>query len=118
MAEEWDVSAGTVNNATNKKHEISLSNWLKLGRRFGPGALDTVLSLVGAKAVAITQVAIDVAKVPFDIASVLPLLIELFADGDCSDGDVRRLERAGAIEAITRVAEYLRQRRNEVRVQD
>jgi hypothetical protein len=118
MADEWDVSAGTVNNATNKKHEVSLSNWLKLGRRFGPEGLNTALALVRMKAVHLTAVVVDVAKVPFEVASTLPLLIQLLGDGECCDDDVRKLEKAGAIEAILKTAAYLRQRRDEVRLKD
>jgi hypothetical protein len=112
MADEWDVSAGTVNNATNKKHEISLTNWLKLGRRFRAAGLNPVLALLRMKAVQDDAVVLDVAKVPFEIASVLPLLIALFDDGECSDSDVRQLDKAGAIETLQRTADYLRQRRD------
>lgn len=118
MADEWDVSAGTVNNATNKKHELSLTNWLKLGKRFGPEGVNTVLALIRMKAVHLTTVVVDVAKVPFEIASALPLLIELLGDGVCCDDDVRKLEKAGAIDALIRVSNYLRQRRDEVRLKD
>lgn len=116
MADEWDVSAGTVNNATNKKHEISLTNWLKLGRRFGPDGLNTVLALLRMKAVPLDAVTVDVGRVPFDLASALPLLIELLADDECCDSDVRILDQAGAIDAIGRIADYLRQRREQVRL--
>lgn len=117
MADEWDVSAGTVNNATNKKHELSLSNWLKLGKRFGPAGLNTVLALLKMKAVRDDAVVVDVAAVPFSVASVLPLLIKLLADGDCTDADVRELERAGAIDTMLQTADFLRQRRDDVRLQ-
>jgi hypothetical protein len=116
MADEWDVSKSTVGNAQNKNHEITLLNWLKLGKRFGPSGLNEVLGLVGMKASPDSAVVVDVAKVPFDVASVLPLLIRLLGDGDCKDSDVRELEAAGAIETLIQTADYLRQRRSVVRL--
>lgn len=117
FAELWGVSSGTVNNAQNKKHALSGMPLLKLGERFGPEALDTVLSLIGARAVPVDAVTIDVSAVPCDVAKVVPLLIELFADGDCSNGDVRTLEKAGAIDCLGRVADMLRQRRDGMRLE-
>lgn len=115
MADEWGVSKSTVGNAQNKNHDLMLMNWLMLGKRFGPEALSAVLALIGMKAVRLEAVHIDVAKVPLDVARALPPLIELLADGDCSDGDMRKLEQAGAVEAILNASDYLRQRRNEIR---
>lgn len=112
----WGVSAGTVNNAQNLKKDLTAIPLLKLGERFGPDGLNTVLALIGMKAVHDTDVTIDVENVPCDIASVLPLLIELFRDGECCDGDVRKLDDAGAIDKICELADYLRQRRNGVRL--
>ena len=118
MAEEWGVSAGTVNNAQNKAHDLSLMNWLKLGERFGPAGLNTVMSLIGMKAVRDTACCLDVSKVPHEVASVLPELIDLLADGDCSDADIRALEASGAITKLLRVADHLRQRRDETRLRE
>jgi hypothetical protein len=118
MAEEWGVSKGTVNNAQNKSHDLGLMNWLKLGERFGPAGLNTVLALVGMKAVRDDQCVIDCAVVPVEIAQCLPLLIELLADGDCSDADVRRLEQAGIIGTLARTSDLLRQRRDTVRLRE
>lgn len=118
MAEEWGVSASTVNNAQNKKHDLTLMNWLELGKRFGPESLNAVLALVGMKAVRLSAVGIDVGKMPLEIARALPLLIELLADDDCSDLDMRKLEQAGAVEAILNAADYLRHRRNEIRTRE
>lgn len=117
MADEWGVSAGTVNNAQNKRHDLALMNWLKLGKAYGPDALNTALALVGAKAVPDDAVTVDVKAVPADIARVLPLLIDLFRDGRCCNADVRTLEQAGAIDTLLTVAEWLRQRRNDVRLE-
>lgn len=118
MADEWGVSAGTVNNAQNKRHDIGLMHFLKLGKRFGADALNTTLALIGAKALNDTEVAIDVSRVPHGVASVLPLLIEVFADEVCCSRDVRKLDEAGAIDAMIEVADFLRQRRDEVRLED
>lgn len=118
MADEWGVSASTVNNAQNKKHDLALMNWLMLGSRFGPESLNAVLAIVGMKAVRLGAVIIDVATVPLKIAQALPLLIKLLADGECCDRDMRELEEAGAVEAILNTADYLRQRRNEVQTKE
>lgn len=115
IADEWGVSAGTVCNVRNKRHDMTRLNWLRLGERFGPAALDPVLSLIGARAVDREAVTVDVSKVPCDVAKVLPLLIELFADGECSEADVRQLDRSGAIDCLTSVADMLRNRRDELR---
>lgn len=116
MADEWGVSAGTVNNAQNKRHDLSLMNWLKLGKRFGPSGLNTVLALLGMRAVQESAVVVDVAKVPAELAATLPEMINLLCDGDCKDQDVRALEANGSIDTILKVADFLRQRRDEVRL--
>ena len=116
MADQWGVSSGTVANARNRKGDLSAVPLLSLGERFGPAALDTVLSLIGARAVDREAVTVDVSKVPCDVAKVLPLLIELFSDGECCDGDVRKLDQAGAIDCLTDVADMLRNRRDAMRV--
>jgi len=118
MAEEWGVSAGTVGNAQNKNHDLGLMNWLKLGERFGPAGLNTVLALIGMKAVRDSECVIDCAAVPVEIARCVPLLIELLADGDCSDADVRKLEKAGIIGTLSKTADMLRQRRDAVRLRE
>ncbi len=118
MAEEWGVSAGTVGNAQNKAHDLSLMNWLKLGERFGPAGLNTVLAIIGMRAIRDESSVLDISNVPIELAQCLPLLIELLADGDCSDADVRRLEKAGVIGTLARVADVLRQRRDSVRLRE
>ncbi len=116
MAERWTVSAGTVLNARNKNNDLSGMPLLKLGERFGPDALSTVLALIGAKAVPDDAVTVDVSAVPCDVAGTLPLLIELFRDGECCDGDIRKLDQSGAIDCFLRVADMLRQRRDGMRL--
>lgn len=118
MAEEWGVSAGTVGNAQNKNHDLSLMNWLKLGERFGPAGLNTVLGLVGMRAIRDDSATLDISSVPVELAQCLPLLIELLADGECCDADVRKLEQAGVIGTLARVADVLRQRRDTVRLRE
>lgn len=115
FADQWGPSAGTVANVRNRKHNLALLAFLQLGDRFGPAAMDTVLSLVGARAVDRDAVTVDVSKVPCDVAKVLPLLIELFADGECSEADTRTLEKAGAIDCLTSVADMLRNKRDALR---
>lgn len=116
MAEAWGVSSGTVGNARNRRNDLSSIPLLQLGGRFGPEHLDTVLSLIGARAVPVDAVTIDVASVPCNVAKVVPLLIELFSDGECCDHDVRTLEKAGAIDCLARVADMLRERRDALRL--
>lgn len=116
IADAWGVSPGTVANAQQKKHDLSALPLLMLGDRFGPEALDTVLTLIGAKAVRDDAVTLDAGSVPCDLASVLPLLIDLFRDGECSKEDTETLDKAGAIDCILRIAEWLRQQRNAARL--
>ena len=116
FADQWGVSSGTVANARNKNHDLSAIALLKLGDRFGPASLDTVLSLIGARAVDREAVTVDVSRVPCDVAKVLPLLIELFADGECCDADVTTLDKAGAIDCLGNLADMLRNRRDAKRV--
>ena len=115
VADEWGVSSGTVCNARNKKGDLNAVSLLKLGERFGPQALDSVLSLIGARAVDREAVAIDVSAIPCDVARVLPLMIELFRDGECCADDVRKLDKAGAIDCLSSIADMLRNKRNAMR---
>lgn len=116
MADAWGVSAATVGNARNRLHDLSGLPLLKLGERFGPDALDTVLALIGARAVNRDAVTIDISAIPCDVATVVPLLIKLFGDGDCSEADVRELDQAGAIDCLGRVSDMLRNRRDAMRL--
>lgn len=116
FGDEWGVSAGTVNNAQNKTKSLSGENLVKLGQVFGPAGLNTVLATIGLKAVRDSECCLDVSKVPHDVASALPLLIELLSDGECCDNDMRRLEEAGVVDTFLRIADGLRQRRDVVRL--
>jgi hypothetical protein len=57
-----------------------------------------------------------VSAIPFNVAKTLPLLIQLFQDGECCDHDVRTLEKAGAIDCLGRIADMLRERRDTIRL--
>lgn len=116
MADAWGVSSSTVENARNRKHDLAGISLLKLGERFGPEALDTVLATIGARAVRREAVTVDVGRLPCDVATTLPLLIELFADGDCSVSDIRKLEEAGVVDCFIRVADALRNARDTMRL--
>jgi hypothetical protein len=116
MADAWGVSAGTVANCRNRNHNLNAVPLLQMGERFGPDALGTVLRLIGAKAVPIDAMVLDVSAIPFNVAKTLPLLIQLFQDGECCDHDVRTLEKAGAIDCLGRIADMLRERRDTIRL--
>ncbi len=116
MADAWGVSGGTVDNARNRKHDLSAIPLLKLGERFGPAAMDTVLALIGCRAVARDAVTVDVAGIPREIATVLPLLMDVFSDGECCTADVRKLDEAGAIDCFIKVADMLRSARDNRRL--
>lgn len=118
FADEWGVSAGTVNNAQNKTKSLSGENLIRLGAEFGPAGLNTVLALIGLKAVRDADCCLDVSKIPHDVASALPLLIELMSDGECCDDDMRKLEKAGVVSTFLRIADGLRQRRDVVRLRE
>ena len=116
MAQAWGVSKGTVLNARNRNHDLSAIPLLKIGERFGLGALDTVMSLIGGRVVGRDEVTVDVSAIPCDVARTLPLLIDLFKDGDCSTADVRTLEQAGAIDCFAKLADMLRNKRDAMRL--
>lgn len=117
MADVWGVSGGTVENARNRKHDLSAMGLLKLGERFGPAALDTVLSLIGAKAVARDDMTVNVGAIPRDIAAMLPMMMDCFADSECCAKDVRKLDEAGVIDRLIEVADMLRSARDKMRLQ-
>lgn len=119
MADAWGTSAATVGNARNRNNDLSAMPLLKLGERFGAASLDTVLALIGAKAVAREAIMIDaasIAAIPCDVAATVPTLIRLLADGDASDDDVRQLDREGAIDTFVRLAALLQGRRDSLRI--
>lgn len=117
MADAWGVSSGTVENARNRKHDLTAIPMLKLGEQFGPSALDTILALIGARAVGRDEVTIDVSAIPCDVARTLPLLIDLFKDGACCTQDVRTLDKAGAIDCFAKLADMLRNKRDAMRLE-
>lgn len=111
------TSAATIGNARNKKGDLGAVAMLGIAKAFGPEALNTVLSLVGAKAVPLSAVCCDnVGHIPLKIAGALPLLISLLSDGVCCDDDVRKLEQAGVIDEVIKAASVLERRRHEVRL--
>ena len=115
MADLLGNSAASVGNARNKKGDLSAVAMLSIGKAFGPESLNTILSLIGAKAVPATAVCCEnVGHIPLKIAEALPLLIALLSDGVCSDSDVRKLEAAGVIDQFINAASILEHRRNEV----
>lgn len=116
LADAWGVSAGTVCNARNKKGDLTAIPLLKLGDNFGLDALDTVAALIGGRVVPVDAVALDVSAIPHDVAACLPMLIDCFRDGECSEDDVRTLERAGVIDCLSKVAKMLCQSRDALRV--
>ncbi|MBR2268294.1 hypothetical protein [Sphingobium sp.] len=117
MAEVMGVSVQTVRNAEDGAHGLNSFNMLSLGKAFGPEALNTILALIGAKAVPADALCCDnVGNIPLKIAESLPLLITLLSDGVCCDDDVRKLEGAGVIDEFIRAASVLERRRNEVRL--
>lgn len=116
MADVWGVSASTVGNARNRNSDLAAISLLKIGKIFGPHALNTVLRLIGAKAVSIEAVHIDVAAVPCEVAQAVPTLIRLLADGDASDADIRQLDREGIINRFSEITDMLEQRRDALRL--
>ncbi|AOF97888.1 hypothetical protein [Sphingobium sp. RAC03] len=117
MAELIGNSAASVGNARNKKGDLSAVAMLSIGKAFGPESLNTILALIGAKAVPAGAVCCDnVGHIPLRIAETLPLLITLLSDGECCDGDVRKLEAAGVIDEFIKAANVLERRRNDVRL--
>jgi hypothetical protein len=119
MAELIGNSAASVGNARNKKGDMSAVAMLSIGKAFGPEALNTILALIGAKAVPAESLCCgNVSHIPVAIAEALPLLITLFADNECCDRDVARLDAAGVIDTFIRAASMLERRRNEVRLKN
>lgn len=119
MAELIGNSAASVGNARNKKGDMSAVAMLAIGKAFGPEALNTIMALIGAKAVPADAICCgNVSHIPVAIAQALPLLITLLGDNHCCDDDVRKLHTSGAIDTIIRAASMLERRRNEVRLKD
>lgn len=119
MAELIGASAATVGNARNRKGDLSPIPMLGIGKAFGPDALNTILALIGVKAVSADAICCgNVSHIPVAIAQALPLLITLLGDNECCDSDVRTLDKAGAIDTIIKAASMLERRRNEVRLKD
>lgn len=119
MADVWGVSSATVGTARNRNNDLSALPLLKLGRAFGPPALNSVLALIGAKAVSVETMTLspgDVAAIPCNVASTLPTLIRLFSDDDASDADIRQLDREGVIDCFNRLADMLTQRRADLQL--
>ena len=50
IADEIDVSLGTISNAANSKTDLSPTYLTRLGRRYGAGYLNPYFALVGAQA--------------------------------------------------------------------
>lgn len=116
MADLWGVSAGTVKNSRNRDNDLSALPLLKLVRVFGPAAINTVLRMVGVKAVPLSSVHVDVAAIPCNVAEAVPLLIRLFTDGDASDEDIRLLDREGVIERFSEISDMMVERRDALRL--
>lgn len=118
-AELLGVSVQTIRNAEDGDHDLNSVALLSIGKAFGPEALNTILALIGAKAVPADAICCgNVSHIPVAIAQALPLLITLLGDNVCCDKDVRELEAAGAIDTIIKAASMLERRRNEVRLKD
>lgn len=117
MADLLGTSAATVGNARNKKGDLSAVAMLSVGKAFGPEALNTILALIGAKAVPAGAVCCDgIGEMPLKVATALPMLISLLSDGECCDNDVRALEKAGVIDDMIRIAGMLERKRQAMRL--
>jgi hypothetical protein len=116
MADRWGVSDGTVMNARNRNHDLSPIPLLKLGERWRGEGLNTVLALIKMKAVDEKAIAIDAADIPCEVAECVPELIKALHDGDCTAEDVHKLDQAGVIDTLCKVAESLRQHRDRLRL--
>jgi hypothetical protein len=116
MADEWGTSAGTVANARNKNHTISLEAFLRLGKEYGARGVDTALALAGLRAQPLEANTIDISRVPHDVAKCLPLLIERLSDGEWSDDDQVAFERAGIIHTMLDLADQMKDKRDERRL--
>lgn len=116
FADLWGVGAGTVANCRNRNHDLSSLPLLKLGERFGGEGLNTILALVGLKAVEVKAISIDAAGIPCEVAECVPELIKALSDGDVSGQDVHKLDQAGVIDTLCKVAESLRQHRDRIRL--
>lgn len=116
FADKWGVGAGTVANCRNRNHDLSAIPLLKLGERFRSEGLNTVLALIQMQAVDQRDVVINHADIPCEIAECVPELIKALGDGHCSSEDVHKLDQAGVIDTLCKVAESLRQHRDRIRL--
>lgn len=116
MAAAWGVGSGTVLNARNRNHDLNGLNLLKLGERFRSEGLNTVLHLIHMKAVDEKAVTIDEGDIPCEVAECVPELIKALGDDHCSAADIHKLDQAGVIDTLCKVAESLRQHRDRIRL--
>lgn len=89
---------------------------LKLGESFRSEGLDTILALIDMKVVDREAIVIDAGDIPCDVAECVPELIKALHDGDCSSEDIHKLDAAGVIDTLGKVAESLRQHRDRLRL--
>lgn len=107
----------TVRRARDRETSLKASTIFNMLARDG-AALDPILAHFGRRSTAIEADCLDVASIPHEIAMCLPLLIELLRDGDCSEADTRKLDRAGVIDRLAEVADMLRARRERLKQED
>jgi len=105
----------TVRRARDKETSLKANTTFNILAVKGD-ALDPILAHFRRRSVAIDDVTIDIAAIPSDVASCLPLLIDLLRDGECDEDDTRRLERAGVIDCLGRVVDMLRDRREHLKL--
>jgi len=105
----------TVRRARDKETSLKASTTFNILATRG-NALDPILAHFHRRSVAIDDVTIDIAAIPSDVASCLPLLIDLLRDGECDEDDTRRLERAGVIDCLGRVVDMLRDKREHLKL--
>lgn len=116
FGDELGVSGQTIGNARNRQNNLGAMAILRMGQRRGVQSLNTILSLIGARAVATSEVTVDVGGIPCEVARHLPLIIDLLRDGVDSDADIRKLDQEGVIDTFVRLAARWEQRRDALRL--
>lgn len=113
MADRLGVSAGTIDNAGNRKAALSMLTVLRIGKEYGLARLHPVMHLIDAKPVPAVAVCTTDHQMPIGAAKGQLFLAQALADQRIDDVEVA--DGADAIEAGGQVFDALRWRLNELR---
>jgi hypothetical protein len=113
VADRLGVSAATVNNASNKRGDLSPVTMLQLGRVYGLTRLQPVAAMLQAKLSPAAAVCTSDADLPIGAARGQLFLARALADQRIDDSEI--IEGADDIEAAAQVFDTLKWRLDSIR---